>query len=472
MINTNAFHSLRSFRSGIFQLITGVAFLFLLPAVGQAQDPIRDHRTEDSAKAAQATIAPHTITLPDAVQLALKNSLGIQIAKNNIAVAGINNSYSIAGGLPNVNATAADQEQATSIKQVYSNPANNKQSNNALSNNLSGALNASMLLYNGERVVNAKKRLGVIEAQTRQQLGSRAIVIINNVMLKYYDIVRQQGYSKTLERSIDASKERLNIVQAQQSVGLANNADLFQSQVDLNTQLQNLQAQQLVVDQDKTDLLTLLTLNPDSTIAVEDTIVVDKTMELTGILQAVRTANPDVIAADQQITINQFIQKETGAQRYPSLYLNGGYNYSRTRNTEGFSLLNLNYGPFGGVQLNIPIFNGGIYRRQEQVAGINIKQAQLTRDTLVLNYTSNAVKNWQAYKNNLQQLETAKANYDLSQKLLDLVLLKFQLKQATIVDVKNAQQSFENAGFLLVNVSFAAKSAEIQLRRYAGQLTN
>jgi outer membrane protein TolC len=136
----------------------------------------------------------------------------------------------------------------------------------------------------------------------------------------------------------------------------------------------------------------------------------------------------------------------------------------------GSTLLNLNYGPYAGVTLNVPIFNGNIYRKQQQVAGINIKNAQLMRDTLVINYTSNAVKNWQAYNNNLQQLETAKANYDLSRKLLDLVLLRFQLKQATIVDVKNAQQSFENAGFLLVNVSYAAKAAEIQLRRYANQL--
>src|SRR5882757_429096 len=452
--------------------IFGLIGILVLPCFLRAQDPIQSHRTEDSAKTAQAQIAPLTLKLPEAVQIALKNSLGIQMAKNNINIAGINNSYSIARGLPSVNATASDQEQATSIKQQYADPTNNKQSNNALSNNLSGGLNASMLLFNGERVVTAKKRLGVTEAQTRQQLSSRALIIVNNVMLKYYDIVRQQGYSRTLEKSIDASRQKLAIVQAQQSVGLANNADLYQSQVDLNTQIQNLQAQQLVVDQDKTDLLTLLTLNPDSTIAVEDTILIDKNIQLASIISAVQTANPDVMAADQQITITQFIQKEVGAQRYPSLYVNGGYNYSRTKNTVGFSLLNLNYGPFASVTLNIPIFNGGIYRRQEQIAGINIKNARLMKDTLVLSYTSNAVKNWQAYKNNLQQLETAKANYDLSQKLLDLVMQRFQLKQATIVEVKNAQQSFENAGFLLVNVSFAAKSAEIQLRRYANQLTN
>jgi outer membrane protein TolC len=411
------------------------------------------------------------LTSEEAVRIALKNSMGIQLARNNVNIATIYNSYGIAGGLPVVSGSASDQEQSTSIKQVYADPANNKQSNNAFSNNLSAQVNGYMLLYNGQRVVTAKKRLGVIEDQTKQQLSSRALILANNVLLKYFDVVRQQSYAKTLQASIDAQKQQLAIVQAQQSVGLANNADLFQSQVDLNTQIQNLQAQQLIIDQGKTDLLTLLTLNPDSAIVIQDTILIDRNIQLANILSAVQAANPDIMAANQQITINQYIEKETGAQRYPSLGVNTGYNYSRTRNSAGFSLLNLNYGPYAAVTVSVPIFNGNIYKKQQQVAGVNIKNAQLVRDTLVLNYTSNAVKNWQAYTSNLQQVETAKANYDLSSKLLNLVMQKFQLKQATIVDVKNAQQSFENAGFLLINVSYAAKAAEITLRRYANQLT-
>lgn len=417
-------------------------------------------------------LGAQTLTRDEAVRVALKNNLGIELAKNIVTIAGINNSYGIAGGLPVVTVSVSDQEQSTSLKQEYANPANNKSSNNAFSNNLSGSVNGYVLLYNGERVVTAKKRLGAIETQTRQQLSSRALILVNNVLLKYYDIVRQQSYAKTLQASIDAQKQQLAIVQAQQSVGLANNADLFQSQVDLNTQIQNLQAQQLIIDQGKTDLLTLMTLNPDSAILVEDTITIDRNIRLADIISSVQSANPDVIAANQQITINQYIEKETGALRYPSLGANAGYNYSRTKNSVGFSLLNLNYGPYAGVTLSVPIFNGNIYRKQAQIAGVNTKNAQLVRDTLVLNYTSNAVKNFQAYTSNLQQVETARSNYELSQKLLDLVMKRFQLRQATIVDVKNAQQSFENAGFLLVNVSYAAKAAEIALRRYANQLVN
>jgi outer membrane protein TolC len=94
----------------------------------------------------------------------------------------------------------------------------------------------------------------------------------------------------------------------------------------------------------------------------------------------------------------------------------------------------------------------------------------MIKDTLVLGYTSSAVKTWQAYASNLKQLETQQKNYDLAIQLVDLVLQRFKLRQATIVDVKNAQQTFENAAYALVNISYAAKASEIQLRKLANRL--
>jgi outer membrane protein len=414
-------------------------------------------------------VSAQALTLDDALSVALKNNIGIRIAHNEVAIAEINNSYGVAGGLPLVLGTASENQQLTSINQKYSNPANNKSSNYTRSSNLSAGLSADVLVYNGGRVVNTKNRLEETELQSRLLLDSRVQNLMYNVMLKYFDIVRQQSYAATLETSIVASQQRLDIVKKQQAVGVANDADLFQSQVDLNTQIQNLQAQQLVVDQGKTDLLTLLNLKPDSVVLIRDTILVNTDLRLDSILAAI-SQNPDVQAAYQQISINRYIEKEVGAQRYPSLLLNAGYNFSHSQNAAGFSLFNQSHGPYIGLGLTVPIFNGNIYKKQQQVAGINVKTASLERDTLLLGINSSAVKGWQAYQNNLQQLETAKKNYDLSQKLLDLVLKRFQYKQATIVEVKNAQQRFENAGFLMVNVSYAAKVSEIQLRRLANRL--
>jgi outer membrane protein TolC len=55
--------------------------------------------------------------------------------------------------------------------------------------------------------------------------------------------------------------------------------------------------------------------------------------------------------------------------------------------------------------------------------------------------------------------------------LVDLVLKRFELNQATIIDVRQAQQSFETSGFRLLNLNYTAKLAEIELKRLANQIT-
>jgi len=290
------------------------------------------------------------------------------------------------------------------------------------------------------------------------------------VMTGYYDVIRQQSYLKTLNLSIAVSQQKLDIIKVQQSVGLANNADLFQAEVDLNTTLQTSQSQQLIIDQSKTELLRLMNVKIDSTINIEDTILVDSTIRYDDINLGLQN-NADILAAADQIKINELIVKETAALRYPSIRVSTGYNYARSQTQAGFTLLNQSYGPFLGLSLAIAIYNGSAYKRQQKVAEINIQSAELQRQNLIKDYTADAVKMYEAYQNNLQQLQTAKQNYLLSQQLLALVLQRFQLRVATIVDLKIAQQSFENAGFVLINLSFAAKSAEIELKRLANSLS-
>ena len=408
------------------------------------------------------------LTLSNAVNIALKNSPGLFIAKNNVNINTIYNDYGIAGGLPAVTLSGSDNQQSTNLNQTL-NTGLNTAKTGVGTNSAAVGLAATVPVYAGGKIAAEKKRLEAVQAQSEQQLTSRGITVAASVMLKYYDIVRQQSYYKTLLKSIEVSQQKLDIVQKQKEVGLSNNADLFQSQLDLNAQQQTLESQQLVIDQDKTDLLALLTLKTDSTITIIDSIVVDKNIKLDSILNNLYI-NPDVLAADKQIRINELLSAEINALKYPAVNVNTGYNYNRSQSEAGNVLFNQSYGPYVGLNFALPIFNGNIYKKQYQVSNINTQNAKAVKDTLVQGFTASAVKTYQAYNSNLRQLETQQKNYDLSVQLVDLVLQRFQVRQATIVDVKNAQQTFENAAYALVNISYAAKVSEIQLRRLANKL--
>ena len=413
--------------------------------------------------------AQQPLQLSDAINIALKNSYDIEVAKNNVRINAINNDYGVAGGLPVVTGALSDREQITNVNQKLSDGENINRSA-ATGNNTTASVTGSLLLYNGMRVLATKKRLEELEKQNQEYLNATIENTIATVMTQYYDVVRQESYLQTLDTSIAIAKRQLDIVRTQVRVGLANNADLFQSQLDLNALIQQKQSQQLIIDQAKTSLLTTLTLKADSSITIEDTIIVDSTLMLEDVMNNLQRS-PDIIAAGMQVAINQLLEKETAAQRYPSVYANAGYNYNRSQAAAGNVLLNQNYGPYVGLTLSIPIYNGSIFKRQQRVAEINTNNAQLQQSILERDNTSNAVKNYQAYQNSLQQLQTQKENYALAKQLLDLVLMKFQLRVATIVDLKNAAESFENAGFLLVNLSFAAKAAEIEMKRLTYQLS-
>ena len=413
--------------------------------------------------------AQNILRLPDAINLALKNSLEIQLNKNFLEANTILNNYGVAGGLPLVTGSLTDNEQISSINQKL-NTGVNISRNAAPSNNFALGVTGSILLYNGNRVVATKSRLATLAKQSERQLNAQVQNILAGVMVGYYDIVRQQSYMKTIEKSIDASNQQLAIVQARQSVGLANNADFFQAQIDLNALLQAKQSQQLIIDQAKTELLRQLTLNPDSAITIQDTILVDRNMQLENVLNKVNK-NADIIAAQDQVKINELVVKETAALRYTSIRATTGYNFIRNQAAAGQVLLNQNYGPSVGISIGIPIYNGSVYRRQQKVAAINVDNAELDKQILVRDYSAQVVKNYQSYVATLKQLETEQQNYNLSNQLLELALQRFQFKQATIVDVKNAQQSFEASGYRLVNLNYAAKTAEIELKRLANELS-
>ncbi len=408
------------------------------------------------------------LTLEEAINIALKKSLDIQILRNNADISDINNHIGVAGGLPVVTAGISDNEQVTDVNQKLNTGTVIKRKG-AAANNLSSNVTAGMLLYNGSRVVATKKRLEELEAQSELYVNSQVQNTMAAVMTGYYDVVRQQAYIKTIDQSIDVAQKRLEIVKAQQSVGMANNADLFQSQLDLNTLLQTRQSQLLTVDQAKTELLRLLELRPDSTISIQDTILVDNNIVLGNVLSSV-TQNADIVAADAQVRINELIVKEVGAQRYPTLRASAGYNFNRSQTSAGNILFNRSSGPIAGLTVAIPIYNGSVFKRQQRVAEIDVKNASLQKDILVRDYTAGAVKTYQSYASTLQQLETQKKNVELAQQLLQLALMRFELRAATIVEVRQAQESFENAAFTLTNLNFAGKSSEIELKRLTNQL--
>lgn len=414
-------------------------------------------------------VAQKTLSLNEAIQTALKNSYDIQLVENNLAIAKNNNNIGVAGGLPTITNTSTNNNTLTTINQTFPDASRNTSRKGVDGSTLNSAVNATMVLFNGYKVQATKNRLESLERQNKSLLESQLLNTISTVMQQYYNVVRQQAFLKTIRKSIETSKQRLAIVETRQKIGVANEADFLQSNLDLNALIQAEQNQLLIIDQAKADLLNTIVMPNTTSVIINDSIKVDDQLVLS-VVEAKIKEYPLLQSAQQVVNVNQFLEKETRSLTYPTLRASTGFNYNSNKSAAGFILLNESYGPFLGLNLSIPIYTGGANKRAIKNAEINTKSAKIQLQNTEQDLTTELFKTYQSYKNSLKQTPIEIQNFEMSQSLLDLVMQKYKLGQATMVDVKQAQQSFETAGFRLVSLRFNAKIAEIELKRLSNQL--
>jgi outer membrane protein TolC len=413
--------------------------------------------------------AQNNLSLKEAVTIAIQNSYDIKLVENNLSIAQNNNNYGVAGGLPTVTANGTNNNTLTTISQTFPDASRNTTRSGVDGSTLNGGLTATMILFNGYRIAATKDRLESIQKQTEAALQVQMLNTSSTVMQQYYNVIRQLAFLKTIEKSIEASEQRVAIVKTRQELGVANQADLLQSSLDLNALLQAKQNQLLVLDQVKADLFNSMVVPANSNYVFTDSIQVDQKMILSDIESKMK-AHPLLQSAQQLINVNQFLEKETKALMYPTLRANSGFNYNSNKSTAGFILLNESYGPFLGFNLSIPIYAGTANKRAYKNAQINTVNSKIQYDNTAQNLSTELFKTYQNYQNSLKQTPVEIENYKMSDALLSLVMERFKLGEATIVDVKQAQQSFETAGFRLTSLQFSAKIAEIELKRMSNQL--
>jgi len=408
-------------------------------------------------------LGQQTLTIGEAVETAIQLNFDIQIARNNAMIHTTNNTIGVAGGLPTVSINTTDNNALYDLDQKLSSGVDIRK-NNVTSKSINTGISASMVLFNGFKIRATKEKLALLQSQSTFDLNAQIQQTIASVMMIYYDIIRQQNYLNIIQRSLDVSQQKLNITQARYHVGMANDADVLQAQIDLNTAEQNILSQHLTIDTEKIDLLLLMGVQQFYPIEIHDSIQFDRYIQQDTLCNFLKD-NPVYLSANQQVKINEQIVNELKAQRYPSIRLLTAYNFTYNSSTAGFNLFTQNYGPSIGATLQIPIFNGTIFSTQQHIASYNVKNAVLQQENLYASLLADALKTYQSYENTLRQLAAQQQNYEAAGKLVSIVIQQFELKQATLLDVKTAQASFEQVGYLLVNLQYAAKIADIELNR-------
>ncbi len=414
--------------------------------------------------AAVAAFGQPMLTCENAIEIALKNNYDILIAHNDADIAKVNNTLGNAGVLPTAAITGSDNYSLNNIDQKLpgkvSDTAYNSQSNSL---NIGAVFNWT--LFDGGKMFVTKRKLGEIEALGGVQYKDRVLQTIYNVTIAYYDVVRQKQQLASFNDVIAYNQERVTIFQTSFDAGLSPKTNILQAKIDLNVNKESAMRQKTVITQAKRTLNLLLGRDANTLFEVADSIPNTFTPDRSKLLERINTSNTSILELQKQLSIAKMTVEETGTLGLPKLSVSGGYSFSQGDNTAGSVLTNRANGPMIGAAVSIPLYQAGNVVRQISTAKLQLKSTEIELDNVKLQINILLQNTFDDFENQLQLLSIEKDNVTLAKENLDISLARLKQGQSTSLELKLAEQSYEDALTRLISIQFNCKAAETKLKQ-------
>lgn len=416
--------------------------------------------------------AQRLLTLEEAIATALKQNFDIQLSKNDSAVAALNYSYRNAAFLPRLNANVGTTWNNNKQTQEFSN--NTKREGKVKTNNLNSSVSLNWTLFDGLRMFatrdKAEELVKLGELGIKQQIINTVATVINT----YYNIVRQKQQLKAIEEQILLSQERVKLAQYKLDIGVGAKPDVLQSKVDNNAQ-KALQLEQLtLISQLKEQLNQAMNVLDAPPYDVSDSIPLNTKLSLGDIQNGLESTNPGLLITRKNIDIAGFTLKELKADRFPVVSFNSAYNFSRNNNNLALNpalpVFSQNKGFNYGLTATIPIFNGFNTKRLIRQQELNIQYQRMFFDNQKSLLNLSVINAFLEYEQQKKALALEEENILLAKENVSIVFQVYKLNSTTLIQLKEAEKSLQDAYTRLITARYNTKLAETELLRLKGDL--
>ncbi len=401
-----------------------------------------------------------------------------EAAKNNAALAAARAQYMArieavpqarAALLPNLSATGTVQDTRTSIDSVdtpagSSSPASSR-SGNSYQANLSQPLFNAAAWFQLKAAESTSQQASLEFSATEQDLILQSAQVYFNILRAQDGLATSKAEEAAFKRQLDQSNERFD-------VGLSDKTDVLESQAGYDTSVANRIIAQQQVD-DAFQALTTLTNREYSAVdgmrhslpIMPPTPSDAKAWVDTAAQQNLRllSSNYAVDAADESL-------RQSKSGHAPTVTAVASYGKGDNDNF-GFS----NSGQLGsprygsdvaqgqvGLQLNVPIFSGGLTSSQVRQSYEQLNQTEQSREQLRREVVQNTRNLYRAVTSDVQQVQARKQSVISNQSSLEATQIGYQVGTRNIVDVLNAQRALYTSvrnyndaryGYILDNLS-------------------
>lgn len=411
-------------------------------------------------------LGQQSITLSEAIRIALEKNLGIKIAQLEKEIPAINNSLGEAGFLPSV--SAGGGIEFLDEKTTYSDASDPAYDKNYISN---ADISLSWTIFFGFRVFSNRKNLAELEKLGNVEAKIIIEDIITNIINAYLNVLSLEKRLEVLRNTVEISKDREEVANRKFKLGAGSEYDLLVAQTDLNTDQSNVIRQEAELHEARLYLNNLLNTTEHERYVFNDEIEISSLDDLETLREKTLDNNSQLHASRIESKVEEINLRKINQSRLPEISLDASL-YKNNLPAKGTHAGEKSSCNIVGVTARVPLFNGFERNRRAKIAKIQIESQKVKQQELINKMNNHLVSMHQnfLYAQKLHELEVE--NLRLANNALNIALERFKLGNITSVELRESQRTLLNTENRLIDALFEAKMYEAEILRLTGELDN
>lgn len=411
-----------------------------------------------------------TLTLSQAVDLALEQNHNITIARNQAKIDKNNATPGNAGYFPSLSAGSAYSQSIENTRLNFAGDTPDTSRSGSESNRFNAALTAQYTLFDGfgnsYRLQSLQKQATLGGVQSRLQIENTLL----NVIQRYLQTIARSKLLEINRETVNISAERYERARQQYQMGGRTKVNLLNAEVALNQDSVRYVESRANLREAKRNLLVLLGEQPSGQITVQQHIEINKQLNLQELLQGALNNNASLLTTELQSKLAKLSLKQSKANRYPRINAEASYNYTRSESEASILTFQETDGFTAGLSLNFTIFNGFQRSIDIQNARIRLRNSRERRRQAEKQLRRDVQNVYEKYRTNLFLLDKQRLNVRTAELNFSRTKQAFKLGQVSNTEFREAQLNLMRARQQLINVKVNAKLSEIELLKLGGKL--